>query len=255
MAMAYVPFAPSISYYHPQPPKHGQSSRLFASNTGYYPPMTYPQRLPPLSGSVHLPPVHTLPYWRDDQSCLFGTSFPADLSAALPVSSQKLPLKSFLPEADSSPLGVLATGTEFPPSPSDTCSSGTGPSPSPEIVHAVCNAPLVAPVPLPYHSPTFLQFDLPDDDEDLSHPPYVSRPHKRKRSDTEIEDPDMTALGAVKRRLGVPAVPAHTNASTRHHPHLHHHQQYASDASAGVRYPLRRWPGQPGASHGTGMPG
>lgn len=54
-------------------------------------------------------------------------------------------------------------------------------SPPPPAVHVVCTAPLVAPKPLPYHSPTFLHFDLPDDDEDLSHPPYVSRPHKRKR--------------------------------------------------------------------------
>ncbi|GJE90869.1 hypothetical protein PsYK624_070130 [Phanerochaete sordida] len=59
---------------------------------------------------------------------------------------------------------------------------------SPPAVHVVCTAPLVAPKPLPYHSPTFLQFDLPDDDEDLSHPPYCSRPHKRKRQDTDLDE-------------------------------------------------------------------
>ncbi|KAI0721642.1 hypothetical protein C8T65DRAFT_201771 [Cerioporus squamosus] len=65
-------------------------------------------------------------------------------------------------------------------------------SPSPEVAEVVCNAPLVAPIPLPYHSPTFLLYDLPDDDEDLSHPPYTHRPHKRKRA---REDEDENADG------------------------------------------------------------
>ncbi|KAI0709064.1 hypothetical protein C8Q76DRAFT_770010 [Earliella scabrosa] len=60
-------------------------------------------------------------------------------------------------------------------------------SPSPEVAQVVCNAPLVAPIPLPYHSPTFLLYDLPDEDEDLSHPPYTHRPHKRKRARDEDE--------------------------------------------------------------------
>jgi hypothetical protein len=71
-----------------------------------------------------------------------------------------------------------------PPSPSGSFSTGSSPSPPPpESVHVVCNAPLVAPIPLPYHSPTFLQFErLPDIDDDLSHPPYTQRsPGKRKR--------------------------------------------------------------------------
>ncbi|RPD66006.1 hypothetical protein L226DRAFT_566488 [Lentinus tigrinus ALCF2SS1-7] len=61
-------------------------------------------------------------------------------------------------------------------------------SPSPEVAEVVCNAPLVAPIPLPYHSPTFLLYDLPDDDEDLSHPPYTHRPHKRKRARDEDDE-------------------------------------------------------------------
>lgn len=85
-------------------------------------------------------------------------------------------------------------------------------SPSPEVAEVVCNAPLVAPVPLPYHSPTFLMYDLPDEDEDLSHPPYTHRPHKRKRArnetDSDAEDdqdsPSSDARGdkhlAAKRR-------------------------------------------------------
>ena len=75
---------------------------------------------------------------------------------------------------------------------------------SPPAVHVICTAPLVAPKPLPYHSPTFLQFDLPDDDEDLSHPPYCSRPHKRKRHDTDFDDEadeaDAKRTIVVKRR-------------------------------------------------------
>ncbi|KII88703.1 hypothetical protein PLICRDRAFT_63100, partial [Plicaturopsis crispa FD-325 SS-3] len=76
------------------------------------------------------------------------------------------------------------------PSPSETCSSLSGDSSAPPDspvtdinVHVVCaDIPLVAPKPLPYHSPTFLQFDrLPDVEEDLSHPPYTRRPTKRKR--------------------------------------------------------------------------
>ncbi|KAK7049281.1 hypothetical protein VNI00_005882 [Paramarasmius palmivorus] len=51
-----------------------------------------------------------------------------------------------------------------------------------------CTAPLIAPKPLPYHSPTFLKFDLlPEIDEDLSHPPYCQRP-KRKRGDGDDKE-------------------------------------------------------------------
>jgi hypothetical protein len=77
-----------------------------------------------------------------------------------------------------------------PSSPSDTCSSAysdLSPSPSPSI-HVVCDIPVVAPRPLPYHSPTFLQFDLPDIDEDLSRPPYTRGPAKRKRESEEDLD-------------------------------------------------------------------
>lgn len=79
---------------------------------------------------------------------------------------------------------------------SSDASSSCSPSPSPEMFHdhhiVVCHAPLVSPIPLPYHSPRFLEFDLlPDIDEDLSHPPYTSRqslPSSRKRkADVEQE--------------------------------------------------------------------
>ncbi|KAH7889907.1 hypothetical protein F5I97DRAFT_1784217, partial [Phlebopus sp. FC_14] len=67
------------------------------------------------------------------------------------------------------------------PSPSDTCSSISTDMTPPDTIRVVCDLPVLAPRPLPYHSPTFLHFDLPDTDEDLSHPPYTHRPHRRKR--------------------------------------------------------------------------
>ncbi|KAF7359347.1 hypothetical protein MSAN_01277200 [Mycena sanguinolenta] len=93
-----------------------------------------------------------------------------------------------------------------PPSPTETCysfaSSSTAGTPPPRTTHVVCNAPLVAPIPLPYHSPTFLQFELPDIDEDLSHPPYIRRQAavKRKRV-AEREDDNARPQ---KRRLSAP---------------------------------------------------
>ncbi|KIK63632.1 hypothetical protein GYMLUDRAFT_57310 [Collybiopsis luxurians FD-317 M1] len=71
----------------------------------------------------------------------------------------------------------------FPSPPSNFSFS---PPPRPQSLHVICNAPLIAPKPLPYHSPTFLKFELlPDLDEDLSHPPYTQRPSKRKRADAD----------------------------------------------------------------------
>ncbi len=73
--------------------------------------------------------------------------------------------------------------------------SDLSPSPVPEVAEVICNAPLVAPIPLPYHSPTFLLYDLPDEDEDLSHPPYTHRPHKRKRArEEEVIDAEAMTL-------------------------------------------------------------
>ncbi|KAM5539009.1 hypothetical protein V8D89_007232 [Ganoderma adspersum] len=93
-------------------------------------------------------------------------------------------------------------GSAYSAARSDTSSvvsrdSDLSPSPVPEVAEVICNAPLVAPIPLPYHSPTFLLYDLPDEDEDLSHPPYTHRPHKRKRAreEEEIDAEAMTLHG------------------------------------------------------------
>ncbi|KAJ7684678.1 hypothetical protein DFH06DRAFT_1462949 [Mycena polygramma] len=122
-----------------------------------------------------------------------------------------------------------------PPSPTETCSSfassSTAGTPPPRTTHVVCNAPLVAPIPLPYHSPTFLQFELPDIDEDLSHPPYTRRAAasvKRKRAGDREDD----CARPQKRRLSAPtvqSVPSHAGPRTR-----------SSTRAPPYRYQLRR---------------
>ncbi|THV07895.1 hypothetical protein K435DRAFT_847695 [Dendrothele bispora CBS 962.96] len=113
----------------------------------------------------------------------------------------------------------------FPPSPTDTVASDLSYSPPPrtQSLHVFCNAPLIAPKPLPYHSPTFLQFDLlPSLDDDLSFPPYTQRPPKRKREDDS--DSDRFVMHMHKRRAPntssfVPPRPP--SVSSRH---LHYHK-------------------------------
>ncbi|KAL1683605.1 hypothetical protein EV122DRAFT_273257 [Schizophyllum commune] len=118
---------------------------------------------------------------------------------------------------------------DLPPSPTDTSSSATSdlsaPSPRPSPPQLViCNAPLVAPRPLPYHSPTFLQFDLPDDDEDLSHPPYTKRASKRKREDAESADLCPPPQQRQKLRVVVPDYPPPLPSNRRRQWHPQHHK-------------------------------
>jgi hypothetical protein len=78
-------------------------------------------------------------------------------------------------------------------------------TPTPEFLHVVCNAPLLAPKPLPYRPPAFLDsFELPDPDEDLSHPPYTRTSSKRKRA----RDPqdDLAASSFVTKRRATETV-------------------------------------------------
>ncbi|CCM02939.1 uncharacterized protein FIBRA_05054 [Fibroporia radiculosa] len=167
------------------------------------PPML-PPRYPLLPLDQH--PVH--------DSYLFAGSASTDLVSTLSRWSLSAPdfLLPFHHAALHQPLELASPAAGFSPTPSDASSVlswDADPSPAPEFTHVVCNAPLVAPVPLPYHSPTFLQYDLPDDDEDLSHPPYTRRPHKRKR---EEDQTDVDALGAVpakRRSVGSAEIRAH----------------------------------------------
>ncbi|KAL5529289.1 hypothetical protein ACEPAG_5274 [Sanghuangporus baumii] len=69
---------------------------------------------------------------------------------------------------------------------------------------AVCDVPLLAPRPLPFTPPAFLQFDcLPDEDEDLSFPPYT---HSRRH----LSDSKLQKQNPRKR----PAPPPNTPAAT-----------------------------------------
>ncbi|EPQ58398.1 hypothetical protein GLOTRDRAFT_110178 [Gloeophyllum trabeum ATCC 11539] len=126
-----------------------------------------------------------------------GYGYPHKLPPALPEYSLNWswpwapamnPYTDPLPQVAYNPF--VLQHMEFPASPTDTIASDLSPSPAPQRV------PLLAPKPLPYHSPKFLQFELPDEDEDLSHPPYI-RPSKRKRVD---EDEDAQEQGRMKRR-------------------------------------------------------
>ncbi|KAF7322560.1 hypothetical protein HMN09_00034500 [Mycena chlorophos] len=101
-----------------------------------------------------------------------------------------------------------------PPSPTDTCasfassSSSSSWSPPPRPTHVVCNAPLLMPRPLPYHSPTFLTFEsLPEIEDDLSYPPYTTRSRTAAKRKRAAED-DHTARQQQKRRLNASAVAA-----------------------------------------------
>lgn len=53
----------------------------------------------------------------------------------------------------------------------------------------VCDVPLLAPKPLPYHPPRFLQFDdMPPPDADLSQPPF-SKKRARSNEDYHMDAP------------------------------------------------------------------
>jgi hypothetical protein len=80
-------------------------------------------------------------------------------------------------------------------------STAAPPTPAPEFLQVVCNAPLLAPKPLPYRPPAFLDsFELPDPDEDLSRPPYTRSSSKRKRTRTRDGQDDLAPSLVSKRR-------------------------------------------------------
>ncbi len=84
-------------------------------------------------------------------------------------------------------------------------STAAPPTPAPEFLHVVCNAPLLAPKPLPYRPPAFLDnFELPDPDEDLSHPPYTRSSSKRKRLQ-DAQD-DLVATSSLSKRRATETV-------------------------------------------------
>jgi hypothetical protein len=116
--------------------------------------------------------------------------------SALPVLPISLPMpglereycrSSFLPVLTS--ICGFSASTVSPSDPGSPMSTAAPPTPTPEFLHVVCNAPLLAPKPLPYRPPAFIDnFELPDPDEDLSHPPYTRLSSKRKRAQDGQDD-------------------------------------------------------------------
>ncbi|KAG7086595.1 hypothetical protein E1B28_002540 [Marasmius oreades] len=116
-------------------------------------------------------------------------------------------LSPYLPHHPPSPQSDASS------SPSTSTTSITPPLPPPrrpqQALHVICNAPIIAPKPLPYHSPTFLKFELlPDIEEDLSHPPYIQRPSKRKRENGDSSDEFVTRKRRTKDIAGPPRPPS-----------------------------------------------
>lgn len=67
---------------------------------------------------------------------------------------------------------------------------------SPNVV-SICDVPLVAPRPLPFTPPLFLQFDsLPEQDEDLSFPPYT-RSRRIPTDSSEKQKPKRSAAALL----------------------------------------------------------
>ncbi|KAI0282202.1 hypothetical protein BGY98DRAFT_956266 [Russula aff. rugulosa BPL654] len=118
-----------------------------------------------------------------------------------PLRVQVAPALSALPPLPISlPMPGLEPSTLSPSDPGSPMSTAAPPTPAPEFLHVVCNAPLLAPKPLPYRPPAFIDnFELPDPDEDLSHPPYTRSSSKRKRAQDGLDDL-ATASSVSKRR-------------------------------------------------------
>ncbi|KAH9966419.1 hypothetical protein BC827DRAFT_1175671 [Russula dissimulans] len=115
---------------------------------------------------------------------------PSSRARAYALRSQAPPALSALPALPISlPMPALEPSTISPLDPGSPMSTAAPLTPAPEFLHVVCDAPLLAPKPLPYRPPAFLDsFELPDPDEDLSHPPYTRSSSKRKRARQETQD-------------------------------------------------------------------
>jgi hypothetical protein len=114
--------------------------------------------------------------------------------------TQVPPMLSALPIPVATPafeLSPLSTSSNL----GSPMSTAAPPTHAPEFLQVVCNAPLLAPKPLPYRPPAFLDsFELPDPDEDLSRPPYTRSSSKRKRTRTRDGQDDLAPSLASKRR-------------------------------------------------------
>ncbi|KAN0124076.1 hypothetical protein V8E52_002566 [Russula decolorans] len=118
-----------------------------------------------------------------------------------PLRVQVAPALSALPVLPISlPMPGLGPSTVSPSDAGSPMSTVAPPTPAPEFLHVVCNAPLLAPKPLPYRPPAFIDnFELPDPDEDLSHPPYTRSSSKRKRAQDGQDDLATTSCVSKRR--------------------------------------------------------
>jgi len=138
----------------------------------------YPRLEPTLSLSLRSPRTGVQPVLR--------TQVPPTFSA--------FPIPVATPALERSPMSTSSN-------PGSPMSTAAPPTPAPEFLQVVCNAPLLAPKPLPYRPPAFLDsFELPDPDEDLSRPPYTRSSSKRKRTRTRDGQDDLAPSLVSKRR-------------------------------------------------------
>ncbi|KAI0035742.1 hypothetical protein K488DRAFT_82778 [Vararia minispora EC-137] len=183
----------SQAWFHPHPPPASHS--LAASSRAldhhhhhqYYPPYHsgYAYQSP---SKVHSAPQPAWPQPHCSAPFVFG------------VPPQPVPDRLAVPELEP------ASSPSEPGSPMSTLAP---PTPGLEFVHVVCNAPLLAPKPLPYRPPAFLDgFDLPDPDADLSRVPYSSSATarcKRKRSfESSVATDDAQPTPSGKRPKACP---------------------------------------------------
>jgi hypothetical protein len=116
------------------------------------------------------------------------------LRTQVPPTHSAFPIPMGTPVLESSPMSASSNLG----SPMSTLAP---PTPAPGFLQVVCNAPLLAPKPLPYRPPAFLDsFELPDPDEDLSRPPYTRSSSKRKRTHTRDSQDDLAPSLVSKRR-------------------------------------------------------
>jgi hypothetical protein len=181
----WVPSWPDLSPFAKPP-----DPSWFACPSNPYPP---PRRRPyhRLEQTAASPPssrpIHSLS--SRTRARPIRTRAPPALSTlpALPIS---LPMPALERECRLYRFGFLASidsafsaSAVSPSDPGSPMSTAAPLTPAPEFLQVVCNAPLLAPKPLPYRPPAFLDsFELPDPDEDLSHPPYTRSSSKRKRA-------------------------------------------------------------------------
>jgi len=176
--------------------------------------ITQPPSAPPPPPPPPLPPpaMHSLLSHQDQAAWFYNTSGPHFSQWRNDLLPLPLLLHSYnhgrtmdqlppLTQASTSPIYFLhffrahpGVPQDISPSPSESSLISEDGSLSPQHLNVVCNVPIVVPKPRPYRSLANLQFqfDLPSEDQDLSHPPYCTSRSaaKRKRNDDDDDADD-----------------------------------------------------------------